>query len=529
MAKEKADLIRQLSKKWLESGDDRVLHEFTQAVHDGVHFPIGDRSIVERYCELGLELHAHFFNVRNAAGINDDLCAVAQYLRRDGTTDNLPVPVDHDNVLIVSSNGRQGERSVFINVRELVQDPQRMEMGIQLPTLVRLQTLNDCLRLNGYATESIFLDMTGEPCGRVADGEHVFFDGGLVVGEHQLPHDVIECRPKVMQTFSDDDAKREVGFRKTHSEAELVIASIDVSLGDHAAFFQARLQSGLYRCKMFLSPDEFLPNAVEGMVHSTKSQSNEFGLEVDNQVVNHVDSESHSPEDWLRFDHVRLSHGYLKGDLHIFVFFRGADEECLADFQHVPEIRRSKAGKDEIKTPSFGGDSYASDIKRCCEQAMMLIGNVELMDRPEITALPVFVRFESPDSILRTVPHALYLSSKRGFVNLGAFEDRKHSLIGHNSGMTFNIDKMDGQMIQSTSEIVDDIARDQRDVRVNFSETGRKESVQSFVSSLRIRLGADSVRLTFDKSIFNDFEILEVCLGPFDFSTDERKSFIGSH
>lgn len=39
----------------------------------------------------------------------------------------------------------------------------------------------------------------------------------------------------------------------------------------------------------------------------------------------------------------------------------------------------------------------------------------------------------------------------------------------------------------------------------------------------------DDVGLTLDEPILDDFEIIEVSIGPIDFSTDERKSFISIH
>jgi hypothetical protein len=522
-----ADVIRQLSKKWLETGDDAFLDELNHATHDGVHFHVRDRRIIERYREFSLELHAHFFNVSNAASVNDDLCAVAQYFRRDCGADNAPLAVDHDNVLIVPSDGRQGECSVLINIHELIQDPEGMKIGALQPGVVRLQTLDECFRANGYATESIARDLTLETERGFAEGELISLGRRLPVYENQLPDYMVQRGAEVVQALPNDDTQSKIGFGETYDEPEFMVAIINVALGDHAAFFQARLKSGLYRCKMFLCPDEFLPNAVEGMVHSTKSESNEFGLEVDNQVVNHVNSESHSPEDWLRFDHVRLCDGYIKGDLHIFVVFKCTNYEGLADFQCIPEVRGGKPRENKVETSFSGGNYNSADLVRNGEQSMVLVGNVQSMECPEITSLPFFVRFGSSDLVLRAVPHSLYFSSKSGFVDFVAAKDRERCFV--EDWISSNRNKVTSQMVESTSEVVDNVASNQGDVRVNFLKTGREESVKAFVSGLRIRLGADSIRCTFDESIFDDFEILEVCIGPFDFSSDERKSFIGSH
>jgi hypothetical protein len=257
------------------------------------------------------------------------------------------------------------------------------------------------------------------------------------------------------------------------------------------------------------------------------SQSNQFRPETDNQIVNEIDTESHNPHDWKGIDYVWLVDGYIEGDLKILVSFRSANEECLAYFQHVPIVRGGKFGETKIEDATFDGDRDLAYSKKSGEQAVMLISDVEIVDRPQVTSLPALVRLDSPDSILRAVPHSLYLSSKRGFVNLGTLKNREHSV---SSGLvSSSLDKMTNQVVEGASEAVNNISGNQGNAGINLCETSRKESVKSFVAGLRIRLGPDSIRVAFDESIFNDFKILEVCIGPFDFSSDERKSFIGGH
>jgi hypothetical protein len=193
VAKAKADQIRALSKKWLETGDDFILNELIHATHDGVHFKVGNRCILERYKEHGLELHAHFFG-DGIGNINGDTCAVSQYRGTRRVADNLPICVDDSGPEICGVNSGQCQRSVFIDVRELVQDPEGMKLGVRLPGLVRLQTLDECFGLNGYATESIFSDMTFEPRPCESDGELIAVGWSFPVLLHELPDDMIESR-----------------------------------------------------------------------------------------------------------------------------------------------------------------------------------------------------------------------------------------------------------------------------------------------------------------------------------------------
>ena len=156
--------------------------------------------------------------------------------------------------------------------------------------------------------------------------------------------------------------------------------------------------------------------------------SNKFGLESVNQSADILNEILHSPNSWLGFDHARLADGYIKGDLKIFILFKFAGKEWLADFQGCPEIGDGKPGENKIiETPS-GRDFYTADVDKGCKQTMVLVGNVQFVEYPEIVSLPSLVRFGVSDSILRGIPHSLYLSSKRGFVDFISPEDGKHGM-----------------------------------------------------------------------------------------------------
>ena len=61
MAKETADLIRQLSKKFLESGDENDPDELKNAFSDAVHVAVCERRFIERHKKAILEVHFHVF------------------------------------------------------------------------------------------------------------------------------------------------------------------------------------------------------------------------------------------------------------------------------------------------------------------------------------------------------------------------------------------------------------------------------------------------------------------------------------
>jgi len=267
----KADQIRQLSKKWLETGDNTILDELTYALHDGVHFHVPNWRILERYKELSLELHAHFFWLGDVRGVKNDTCGVSQYARRCDAGDGSSARVEEPNILVTCTNGSERKCSVFIDVHELIQNPEGMQIGALQPGLVRLQTLDECLRANGYASESVARALALETVSGFTDRELVFLDRRLLVGENQLPDHVVEGRSKVMQTLPNDNAERKIRSGETESKIEAAI-HVRISLGENAAFFQTSFDVSPYRCQVFLSPDEFLPNTVERMIHG-KSKS----------------------------------------------------------------------------------------------------------------------------------------------------------------------------------------------------------------------------------------------------------------
>jgi hypothetical protein len=252
-----------------------------------------------------------------------------------------------------------------------------------------------------------------------------------------------------------------------------------------------------------------------------------FVLEIENQAVNLVNQELRRPHDWLGFNHVRLADGYLKGDLHILVFFRVAREEWLADFQTFPVVGGGEERDGEVEAVPATGDDNVAEADKGREQRLMLVGNVQFVEYPEEVSLPSLVRFGAPNQVLRGLPHSLYLSSKRGFVNTVSFGDGEHGLFANT--ITRDLDKLTGEMVKGASEVVDDVSGSEGDVGVNLVKRCGEETVKSLMPRLRVWLAADGVRLALDEPILDCFEIVEVCLGPFDFSTDEGDSFVGGH
>jgi hypothetical protein len=260
----KAEAIRQLVKEWLETGDDHFLDALEHVTHDAVDFnKVFNRVILEDYIQTRLKLHLHIIRL-GEVGFYPDVCAISQH--RLGSygrivQDSPSGGIGDVQVGLVGENRGHGERAVLIDVHELTQTPEGMSVGRHLPNVVRLQTLDDCLRLNGHPTESVARNLPIVTIGRPANREHVFLNGGSVVNKHQLPDDMIKCGTKVMQALANDDAELRVGSGQDKIEVEDPFF-IRVALGSNAALVQAAFHHLPYRCEMFFSPDDFLPNAV---------------------------------------------------------------------------------------------------------------------------------------------------------------------------------------------------------------------------------------------------------------------------
>lgn len=264
-----ADPIRRLSKEWLNTGDNTILHKLKQAIHDGVHIKkVFNRFILERYKHSCLEIHFHSFRITNQRGMDANTCAVAYDRGGADVSECLSRRMVNDfQPSIGSVNRCEGKRPMLIDVHELVNDPEGMRIGARIPSAIRLQTLDECLRLTGYTTKSVFPNLPLEArCGE-ADGKHVVLVGGLLVDEHQLPHDVIQSRSEVMQTLANYNTQSNVRWRKAEGKPEHATLNIRISLGDNAALIETGIEIGPNSLEVFFSPDDFLPNSVEGMIH----------------------------------------------------------------------------------------------------------------------------------------------------------------------------------------------------------------------------------------------------------------------
>jgi hypothetical protein len=264
--------------------------------------------------------------------------------------------------------------------------------------------------------------------------------------------------------------------------------------------------------------------------------SDEQGFEINDKAINLIDEITSRPENWLGLTNIRLADGYIKSEMGIVLRATFAGEEWLIHFNRLPKSGSGKPRYGDVNVLGSGAaqgkstreiNSDVADLHQRGEQLMVLVGNVQFVEYPEIVALPVLVRFGAPNLILSSLRHSVYLSSKRGFVNLGGLKNREAGLVGNGAAANFN--ELKSEMIQSTSKIVNGIAKDNADLVGNGFVLSHEVEIESLIPRLRVWLAVNDIGFTLDEPIPDDFQITEVLLGPLDFNLNQGESFFSGH
>jgi len=211
MAENTAEQTRRLVEKFLETGNDAFLDEANECDHDYIHLLPIKRSIVKKYMEHALELHVHFVGIRNMVGsVNESFCATGNYLCDSDCAHGCARTINEPHFSVApTSHACQSKRPVLINVVKFAQNPQRVIPGevLELRSFVRLQSLDDCFRLNGYAAKSILAEIQVETGGMKTDRELISVRWRSIVDDYQLSDDVLQCGTKVMEALADNNAE----------------------------------------------------------------------------------------------------------------------------------------------------------------------------------------------------------------------------------------------------------------------------------------------------------------------------------
>ena len=256
--------------------------------------------------------------------------------------------------------------------------------------------------------------------------------------------------------------------------------------------------------------------------------SDKFVSKTENDTVNKLAQLLKDFDQRMTLDNLRLSQRYIEGELRLIMHIRLALEDYVTVFERIANT----AWHPETANASYSPDNVIGNLKarrlkadKGDEQSMVLVGNVQFMDRPE-QFIPTLVRLDSVDGIYGTLPHALYSSASLSLILRGQLPEREGRLLGR--CITCNENKLIRKMIKRTSKVVDNVTDSQSDfnrhlLKIRYAMQG--------LTRLRILLNVDSIRFGFavDEPVPNDFQVTEVLFGPFAFYPDKSKSFVSSH
>jgi len=207
---------------------------------------LGSSDLLERYRAFKLGLHVHF---RVWHGDFADFCAVfhdspqPHGVETHGQSSLAGALRDSDMICV---NETDGDDSVLVGVVYIAQHPQGVFV-CGSPSMVRLQTLNDCIGGDGHSLyhgwRSGFVSVRS-----LKDGELRLGVGGLL---SQLKDGVIEGRAQLISTFASE--QREV--QKWHSD---IIG--DGKISDYTTF---KVFLGPQRISNILNPGGVRAELVE--------------------------------------------------------------------------------------------------------------------------------------------------------------------------------------------------------------------------------------------------------------------------
>src|SRR5271169_2439541 len=160
-------------------------------------------------------------------------------------------------------------------------------------------------------------------------------------------------------------------------------------------------------------------------------------------------------------------------------------------------------------------------VVRHGKKGAMLVNIIKLVDSPE-RLVAALVWFDVINSFYRQWPHALYFSSLFGFVSSEVLRNREFDTsTGFFAGA--DNDKLISQMVESTSEIVNDVPC--RCDRIE-GQPWKNHEPPRCLPGLSVQLGANYCRADIPRSEKVGCETTEVLFGPLNFNADKNDSVV---
>ena len=229
----------------------------------------------------------------------------------------------------------------------------------------------------------------------------------------------------------------------------------------------------------------------------------------------------------LPLKYFNVAERYVEGRLFVVVFFciAGKAEKCIALFQNANRIDKGDCDRfifgnaesgDETFAKQFVGCgriepiSYAAGTVYLCKDQDMFVRNIHPVETPQ-RIISTEVRLVAIDKTPIGGTHPLCFSRRIGRVSWGALGYRE-VCVGCDCSPIVN-DESRSQVIQGGAEIVNDVADNETDERIDINHI--LDDIVG-VSGLRIVLGADFARIRCQKGFTSRLKISDVAFGPLD-------------
>src|SRR6202171_569827 len=250
----------------------------------------------------------------------------------------------------------------------------------------------------------------------------------------------------------------------------------------------------------------------------TTEQSLQQRQEAADDVVHKLRQLMKRWEKRLTFDNIQFSRRFLASEIQILVHFGVCDpldnsvKEWIACFEPITAIETC-SGKQAIVPDGDEGSVFVDVVK--------------LIQSPE-RVIPTLVRLERINGFHCFRKHSLYFSSLHGFVYLESLCDRERNIpVGFYVGGPVlskpNLSEVPSQMVQGTSEILNDVSGRRDDVERQNRE--RREA-QAALAGIRIIMGANDMHILAPNISALGLKLRQVLFGPFNFYPDEYKAVL---
>ena len=145
----------------------------------------------------------------------------------------------------------------------------------------------------------------------------------------------------------------------------------------------------------------------------------------------------------------------------------------------------------------------------------MFVSDVQPVQLPE-NVIPSLVRLGGIDCIYGGLsPDQLYLSERVGFKFLKTVINRKARF--RVRLLPFDIEKLNDQIVKGAPQILDNLPGNYSDINRNSGGFG---NAVVYCSSLRIRLGPESIGISLPEGYDSGFDLQDVLVGPFNLGSD---------